>query len=189
MEVQLCGCEDMRVLKYLDSICDISPTSAYTREHIRMYLVSLFYSDVAQVTSYVFLPGCSCFTNWCRNWCKMITPREECNYHTQATHRISQECGDEGSEQRCEQDRSTTKNQGQYLSLIQVCKHKRSSCFVDVVASHARLDTEVLQLSSSLVQPDSFQQESVQLCHLCVVDRDLQYINNPLPRAPVVYGP
>ena len=32
-------------------------------------------------------------------------------------------------------------------TLLQVCEHQPSSCFVDVVASHARLDTEALHLS------------------------------------------
>ena len=41
-------------------------------------------------------------------------------------------------------------------TLVQVCEHQRSSCFVDVVASHARLDTEALHLSSSLTYPDAY---------------------------------
>ena len=43
---------------------------------------------------------------------------------------------------------------------VQVCEHLQSSCFVDLVASHARLDTEVLHLSYSLAWPDSFRGES-----------------------------
>ena len=45
-------------------------------------------------------------------------------------------------------------------TLVQVCEHQPSSCFVDVVASHARLDTEALHLSSSLAYPDAYRQES-----------------------------
>ena len=44
-------------------------------------------------------------------------------------------------------------------TLVQVCEHQQSSCFVDVVASHARLNTEVLHLSSSLVYPDAYRRE------------------------------
>ena len=58
-------------------------------------------------------------------------------------------CGDGESEQRSEQGRSTTKKM-EPVPLVQVCEHQRTLCFVDVVASHARHDTESLHLSSSL---------------------------------------
>ena len=46
-------------------------------------------------------------------------------------------------------------------TLMQVCEHQQSSCFVDVVASHARLnDTEALHLSSSLAYLDAYRRES-----------------------------
>ena len=45
-------------------------------------------------------------------------------------------------------------------TLVQVCGHQRSLYFVDVVASYARLDTEALHLSSSLVYPDAYRRES-----------------------------
>ena len=55
-------------------------------------------------------------------------------------------CGD-GSEQKVNREVNKgwarQKKMGP-VPLVQVCKHQHSSCFVDVVASHVRLDTETL---------------------------------------------
>ena len=61
--------------------------------------------------------------------------------------------GDGGSEQG-KMERTTKKPSG---PVPQVCEHQRGSCFVDVVASQARFNTEVLHPFSSLALPDSFQ--------------------------------